>query len=64
MTIFGAIGLVLVTIGVYSVLGVHDGAADARNWDSNGVGSEELGRAGHGDSNGIAAGWDWSGAWG
>src|SRR6267378_1331324 len=43
--------------------GVHDGAADARDWDSHGAGGEELGRAGDGDSNGIAAGGDWRGAW-
>jgi len=45
MTIFGAIGLVLVTIGVYSVLAYTTGATNARDWDSNGAGSERLGRA-------------------
>jgi len=47
-----------VTIGVYQRAGVHDGATNARDWDSNGAGSERLGRARIGDSNG---GCDWWG---
>jgi len=33
----------LVTIGVYRRAGVHDGATNARDWDSNGAGSERVG---------------------
>jgi len=63
MTIFGAIGLVLVTIGVYSVLAYTTVRRTPRDWDSNGAGSERLGRARIGDSNGAAIGGDWRGPW-
>src|SRR2546426_12751435 len=50
MTIFGAIGLVLVTIGVYSVLAYSTARRTHEIWDSNGTGSERVGCAGNGDS--------------
>ena len=48
MTIFGGIGLILVTVGVYSVLAVLDHPEDARDWRSYGAGGRRLGRSEHG----------------
>ena len=54
MAILGGIGLILVTVGVYSVLAYIGHAEDARNWHSHGPGSRTFRRSQNGRQGGAA----------